>query len=74
MRSARDGAAPCAESVLIFVIPLNEVDLKMLVKEWGIHYHRGRLPEPTQENVPVSDQLPAGHRIEKTAALGGLHH
>ena len=27
---------------LDFLIPLNERHLRMIVKEWGIHYHRGR--------------------------------
>ena len=70
---------------LDFVIPLKESHLKRIVKEWAIHYNRGRphsrlgpgLPEPTQDSVPVSDhrhQLPAGHRVEKTPVLGGWHH
>jgi hypothetical protein len=55
------------------------------VKEWGIHYNRGRphsslgpgIPEPNQESVPASDhrhRLPAGYRVAKTSVLGGLHH
>jgi putative transposase len=70
---------------LDFMIPLNERHLTRTVKEWGIHYNRGRphsilgpgLPEPAQESVPVSDhrhKLPAGHRVEKTSVLGGLHY
>jgi len=56
---------------LDFLIPLNERHLKMTVKEWGLHYNRGRphsslgpgLPEPNQDLVPASDHrhsLPAG--------------
>jgi transposase InsO family protein len=70
---------------LDFVIPLNERHLKMTVKDWGIHYNRGRphsslgpgFPEPNQENVPASDHRhkpPAGCRVVKRAVLGGLHH
>ena len=70
---------------LDFLIPLNERHLRMIVKEWGIHYNRGRphsslgpgIPEPSQERVPASDhrhKLPAGYRVGKTPVLGGLHH
>jgi putative transposase len=70
---------------LNFLIPLNERHLKMTVKEWGIHYNRGRphsslgpgIPEPNQESVPASDhrhKLPAGYRVVETSVLGGLHH
>ena len=70
---------------LDFLIPLNERHLRMIVKEWGIHYNRGRphsslgpgIPEPGQESVPASDhrhKLPAGYRVGKTPVLGGLHH
>ncbi len=70
---------------LDFLIPLNERHLRMIVKEWGIHYNRGRphgslgpgIPEPSQESVPASDhrhKLPAGYRVRKTPLLGGLHH
>ena len=70
---------------LDFLIPLNERHLKMTVKQWGIHYSRGRphsslgpeILEPNQESIPASDhrhKLPAGYRVVKTAALGGLHH
>jgi len=70
---------------LDFLIPINRCHLKMAVKEWGIHYNRGRphsslgpgIPEPNQESVPASDhrhKLPAGYRVGKTSVLGGLRH
>ena len=70
---------------LDFLIPLNERHLKMTVKEWGLHYNRGRphsslgpgVPEPNQDRVPASGhrhKLPAGYRVAKTSVLGGLHH
>ncbi|PYT19288.1 MAG: hypothetical protein DMG58_36710 [Acidobacteria bacterium] len=70
---------------LDFLIPLNERHLKMTIKEWGLHYNRGRphsslgpgIPEPNQDGVPASDhrhKLPAGYRVVKTSVLGGLHH
>jgi len=70
---------------LDFLIPLNERHLKMTIKEWGLHYNRGRphsslgpgIPEPNQDSVPASDhrhKLPAGYRVVKTSVLGGLHH
>jgi len=70
---------------LDFMIPLNERHLKMTVREWGIHYNRGRphsslgpgFPEPNQESIPASDhrhKLSTGYRVAKTSVLGGLHH
>jgi len=65
--------------------PINERHLKMIVKEWAIHYNRGRphsslgpgTPESTQSEVPESDhghKIPPGYRVAKTSVLGGLHH
>ena len=70
---------------LDFLIPINEHHLKMTIKEWGVHYNRGRphsslgpgFPEPTRDSVPASGdrhKLPAGFRVAKTSLLGGLHH
>jgi putative transposase len=70
---------------LDFLIPLNERHLKMTIKEWGLHYNRGRphsslgpgIPETNQNSNPASDhrhKLPAGYRVAKTSVLGGLHH
>ena len=70
---------------LDFLIPLNERHLKMTVKEWGIHYNRGRphsslgpgLPEaqPGQYSGKWPQTQTAGRlpRCE-TIVLGGLHH
>jgi transposase InsO family protein len=70
---------------LDYLIPIHERHLKMAIKEWVLHYHRGRphsslgpgIPEPNQDSVPASDhrhKLPAGYRVVKTSVLGGLHH
>jgi transposase InsO family protein len=70
---------------LDFLIPFNERHLQMTVKEWGIHYNRGRphsslgpgLPEPSPGSIPTNDhrhKLPAGYRVVKRSVLGGLHH
>ena len=70
---------------LDLLIPLNERHLRMIVKEWGLHYNRGRphnslgpgLPEPSKESVPARDhrhKLPAGYCVAETPVLGGLHH
>ena len=70
---------------LDYLIPINERHLKMIVKEWAIHYNRGRphsslgpgTPESNQSEVPESDhrhKMPPGYRVVKTSVLGGLHH
>ena len=70
---------------LDYLIPINERHLKMTIKEWVLHYNRGRphsslgpgIPEPHQDSVPASDhrhKLPAGYHVVKTSVLGGLHH
>ena len=69
---------------LDYLIPINERHLKMTIKEWVLHYNRGRphsslgpgIPEPHQDSVPASDhrhKLPAGYHVVKTSVLGGLH-
>ena len=68
-----------------YLIPINERHLKMTIKEWVLHYHRGRrhsslgpgIREPNQDRVPARDhrhKLPAGYHVVKTSVLGGLHH
>jgi len=70
---------------LDFLIPMNQRHLKMTVKEWGVHYNRGRphsswgpgTPAPNQDSIPASDhrhKLLAGYRVVKTNVPGGLHH
>ncbi|HLN03219.1 MAG TPA: integrase core domain-containing protein [Bryobacteraceae bacterium] len=70
---------------LDFLIPIHERHLQMTIKEWVLHYNRGRshsslgpgIPEPNQDSIPASDhghKLPAGYHIVKTSLLGGLHH
>src|SRR5215475_3683993 len=70
---------------LDFLLPFNERHLQMTIRDWAIHYNRGRphsalgpgLPEPNQREVPASDhrhKMPSGYRVVKTSVLGGLHH
>ncbi|HKD04911.1 MAG TPA: integrase core domain-containing protein [Bryobacteraceae bacterium] len=70
---------------LDFLIPFNERHLQMAVRNWAIHYNRGRphsalgpgLPEPAPYQVPSNQQrhsLPVGYRVVKRSVLGGLHH
>jgi hypothetical protein len=81
MPSANVSGASLRRECLDFLIPLNERHLRMIVKEWGIHYNRSRphcslgpgIPEPSQERVPTNDhrhKLPAGYRVGKTPVLG----
>ena len=70
---------------LDYLIPLNERHLKAIIKEFVVHYNRGRphsalgpgIPEPPQAKVPTSvhrHRLPAGYRVTLNPILGGLHH
>ncbi len=70
---------------LDFLIPFNERHLRRIVKEFMIHYNRGRphsslgpgIPEPPQAKVPASvdrHKIPEGYRVTSTPVLGGLHH
>ena len=70
---------------LDYLIPLNEWHLKTIVKEFVVHYNRGRphsslgpgIPEPPQAKVPASvhkHKLPVGFRVSSKRVLGGLHH
>ena len=70
---------------LDFLIPFNERHLHRILREWTMHYNRGRphsalgpdLPEPTSDRVPPnphSHSLPVGYRMVKRSILGGLHH
>jgi len=67
------------------LIPINERHLRKLVREFATYYNRGRphsalgpgIPEPPQAKVPTNPhrhKLSAGHQVESTAVLGGLHH
>src|SRR5215831_8985985 len=70
---------------LDFLIPFNERHLQMTVRDWAIHYNRGRphsalgpgLPKPMSDQVPSNEHrhsLPIGYRVVKRSVLGGLHH
>ena len=63
------------------LIPFNERHLQMTVRDWAIHYNRGRphsalgpgLPEPMPDQVPPNEhrhKLPVGYRVVKRAVLG----
>jgi putative transposase len=70
---------------LDFLIPLNDRHLRAILKEWGVHYNRGRphsslgpgIPEPSG-GIPApqisSHRIPRGHRVVGIPILGGLHH
>jgi putative transposase len=70
---------------LDYLIPINDRHLGHILKEFVIHYNRGRphsslgpdIPEPTQASVPAGvhrHKLPAGFRVASKPVLGGLHH
>jgi hypothetical protein len=67
------------------LIPLSERHLQITIRDWAIHYNRGRphsalspgLPGPMSEQVPSNEHrhsLPVGYRVVKRSVLGGLHH
>jgi len=67
------------------LIPFHERHLQMTIRDWTMHYNRGRphsslgpgLPEPISDPVPHNEhrhRLPLGYRIAKRSVLGGLHH
>jgi len=70
---------------LDFLIPLTEDHLRRILKEWVVHYNRGRphttlgpgFPEPPV-GLPVSPRtehrLPSQCRVVARPILGGLHH
>jgi transposase InsO family protein len=71
---------------LDWFIVLNERHLRMLVREWAVHYNQGRphrslgpgIPDPAP-GLPVRrqvqrHQVPGDFLIKKKAVLGGLHH
>ncbi|MEP6507651.1 MAG: integrase core domain-containing protein [Gemmatimonadales bacterium] len=68
-----------------YFIPINERHLRRTVKEFAVHYNRGRphsslgpgIPESSQAEIPArlrTHQLPEGHRVMSIPVLGGLHH
>jgi transposase InsO family protein len=70
---------------LDFMIPLTERHLRAILREWVIHYNRGRphaslgpgTPErPFEDRTGGSNGhwLPAGYRVAATPILSGLHH
>jgi transposase InsO family protein len=71
---------------LDWIIPLNERQLRSVVREWATHYNRGRphmalgpgLPDPP-EGLPLAPResrhgLPLGATVTSRPILGGLHH
>ena len=65
--------------------PFNQRHLQMTIRDWAIHYNRGRrhlalgpgLPEPISDQVPSHEHrhsLPIGNQVVKRSVLGGLHH
>jgi transposase InsO family protein len=71
---------------LDFVIPLSERHVRAVLREWVIHYSRGRphaslgpavpegAPLPARTGESGRHRLPDGYRVGVTPVLGGLHH
>ena len=72
---------------LDWMIPLSEVHLRAILREWVAHYNGGRVhtalgpgvpgPPRTPGRIPKSEsrhQLAAGALVRAKAVLGGLHH
>ena len=72
---------------LDWLIPISEAHMRLLLREWGLHYNRSRphmglgpgVPDPPAAALPPSTR-PSSHRIGEGLAvraksiLGGLHH
>ena len=71
---------------LDWFIPLNEKHLRMLAREWAVHYNEGRphqslgpgIPDPPP-GLPAKRQIhrheiPEGFLIKNKSILSGLHH
>lgn len=71
---------------LDWFIALNERHVRMLAREWAVHYNQARphrslgpgIPDPTP-GLPLAQQVqrhdvPKGFSIKKKSILGGLHH
>jgi len=71
---------------LDWFIPLNERHVRMLAREWAVHYNQARpdrslgpgIPDPPP-GPPVAEQIRRhavsdGFSIKKKSILGGLHH
>jgi transposase InsO family protein len=70
---------------LDFLIPLNEVHLRRILREWVAHYNKGRphsslgpgIPDSSvvlPESSPSRHCIPHDHRVVARPVLGGLHH
>jgi transposase InsO family protein len=72
---------------LDWVIPISEAHLRLVLKEWGTHYNRGRphsalgpgVPDPPS-GLPTAQKLVSRHRlgqglvVHSRPVLNGLHH
>ena len=70
---------------LDWMIPLNEAHLRCILRQWVVHYNRGRphaslgpgIPDrPGNDLTPLScgHRIRDGHRVRAEPVLGGLHH
>ena len=69
---------------LDFMIPLNERHLRRIIREWVLHYNRGRLhsclgpgiPDPRSATPPKArrHRFEEAERVKSTPVLAGLHH
>ena len=70
---------------LDFLIPLNEQNLRSILKEWVRHYNRGRphsclgpgVPDPgfCRQRVRLcGHRIPTSHKVVAKRILNGLHH
>lgn len=72
---------------LDWVIPISEAHLRLILKEWVIHYNRGRphsalgpgVPDPPNEFAGAQKfisrhRLGEGVTVRATPVLNGLHH